>query len=73
MAVVSQRLKTTGMHCRSCSTLIDMTLEELDGVESSESDAAAGTTKVVFDPQAVDVDTIVGAIRSVGYDAEPEA
>lgn len=72
MAVVTQRLKTTGMHCRSCSTLIDMTLADLDGVEKSESDAAAGTTVVVYDPQAVDVESIVGAIRSVGYDAEPE-
>lgn len=73
MPVVTQRLKTTGMHCRSCSMLIDMTVGELDGVQSSESDAAAGTTVVVYDDQTTDVDAILGAIRGAGYDAEPES
>lgn len=73
MALVTQRLATTGMHCRSCSMLIDMTVGELDGVESSESDAAAGTTVVTFDPQQVSLQAIVDAIRGAGYDAEPES
>ena len=73
MASVTQRLKTTGMHCRSCSMLIDMTVGDLQGVDSSESDAASGSTVVSYDPQKVELDTIIGAIRSVGYDAEPES
>ena len=63
-------LKTTGMHCRSCSMLVDMTLDDLDGVESSETDYVSGDTKVSFDAEQVSVDDLVAAIRSAGYDAE---
>ena len=63
-------LKTTGMHCRSCSTLVDMTLDDLDGVEESETDHVSGDTKVRFDPAKVSVDDVIAAIRSAGYDAE---
>ena len=68
--VRSARFNTTGMHCRSCSMLIDMTLGDLDGVESSHTDLASGTTEVAFDPEIVSVEDIAGAIRSVGYEAE---
>jgi len=66
-------LKTTGMHCRSCSMLVDMTLDDLDGVESSETDYVTGDTKVSFDGAKVSVDDLLNAIRSAGYDAEPSA
>lgn len=68
---VDLQLKTTGLHCRSCSMLIDMTLDELDGVEASATDHVAGETHVTYDADVVDVQTIIGAIRAVGYDAEP--
>jgi copper chaperone CopZ len=50
--------------------LVDMTVSELDGVESSESDSAAGSTVVAFDTDKIDAETIAGAIRSVGYEAQ---
>ncbi|MRR11669.1 copper chaperone [bacterium] len=61
-------LTTTGMHCRSCSMLVDMTVGELDGVASCATDHASGKTEVTYDPDVVTVDDIVGAIRSAGYD-----
>lgn len=70
MAETTTHLKTTGLHCASCSMLVDMTLDELDGVSSSKTDHATGDTVVSFDAEKVDLDTILGAIRSVGYDAE---
>jgi copper chaperone len=65
------QLKTTGMHCRSCSMLVDMTLGDLEGVESSVTDLAGGITTVAFDSSALSVDDLVAAVRSVGYEAEP--
>jgi copper chaperone len=70
MAEATAHLKTTGMHCRSCSMLVDMTVGDLEGVTDARTDLATGDTYVTFDSDAIDVDTIIGAIRSAGYDAE---
>ncbi len=64
-------LKTTDMHCRSCSMLVDMIVGELDGVESVSTDHATGQTRVRVDPDVVDIEAIIAAIRAAGYDAEP--
>lgn len=63
-------IATRGMHCRSCETLIELTVGEMDGVESVTARAADGVTRVAFDPDAVSLDDIVRAIRQLGYDAE---
>ena len=65
-----KRLQVSGMHCTSCSMLVDMTLEELDGVESAATDHASGESVVTFDPDVVSVDALLEAVRKVGYDAE---
>lgn len=70
MPIVTKNLNTAGMHCGSCSMLIDMTLSELNGVESSKSDAATGSTVVTFDSETVDLPTLIGAIQAAGYEAE---
>ena len=69
---VVARLKTSGMHCRSCSMLVDMTLGDIAGVEESRTDLASGTTEVRFDPAMVSVEALIAAVRSAGYDAEVE-
>ena len=70
MAEATARLKTTGMHCSSCSMLVDLTVGDLPGVVSSKTDHVSGDTVVSFDSDVVGVDSIIGAIREVGYDAE---
>jgi len=70
MAQITATLMTSGMHCSSCSMLVDMTLGDLDGVVSSKTDHATGNTVVTFDDAAVDLQAIMDAIRSVGYEAE---
>lgn len=67
---VDLHLKTTGMHCRSCSMLVDMLVSEVDGVESVVTDHVTGETKVRIDPDIVDIEAIIAAIRAAGYDAE---
>ncbi|MFA5844277.1 MAG: heavy-metal-associated domain-containing protein [Coriobacteriia bacterium] len=64
----SVKLVTTGMHCPSCSMLIQMSLEDLDGVSEARADFRTGVTEVVYDPDVVTVDRIVTEIRSAGYD-----
>lgn len=73
MSETTAILKVSGMHCRSCSALIDMTVDELDGVSSVRTDHESGETVVTFDPDAVTIDAIIEAIRGVGYEAETAA
>ncbi len=70
MAEVTNRLATSGMHCSSCSMLVDMTLGDLDGVISSKTDHATGETVVSYDDEIVDATKIIDAIRGAGYEAE---
>lgn len=71
MSEVTASLKTTGLHCTSCSMLVDLTVGDLDGVAEVHTDHASGDTVVRFDSDAITVEQIVDAIRGVGYDAEP--
>jgi Cu+-exporting ATPase len=70
MAVVTKRFATSGMHCPSCSMLIQMDVSDLDGVESVKADHAAGLTEVTYDADVVVPDEIVQAIVKAGYGAE---
>lgn len=73
MALTTTNLATTGMHCRSCSMLIDMTVGELEGVTLVQTDHAEGRTVVTYDDEAITVDAIIDAIRGAGYDASVAA
>lgn len=64
------KFKTTGMHCPSCSMLIQMSVSDLDGVESVTSDHVTGETSVTFDADKVSVAAIIAEIQKAGYGAE---
>ena len=64
-------LAVTGMHCASCSILIDETLEELPGVVSSSTDLRRETTTVEYDPTTTNVSAIADEIVNLGYTARP--
>ena len=61
-------LKLTGMHCTTCSVLIDTVLEELPGVKSSKTSYADEKVEVEFDPTQVDEEKMITAINSEGYE-----
>lgn len=71
MSEVIARLKTSGLHCRSCSMLVDTTVGDLEGVSEVHTDHVSGDTEVRFDADAVSLDQIIESIRGAGYDAEP--
>ena len=59
------KLKIEGMHCASCSKLIEM---ELDGkVDSSNIDFKSGKAIIEFDPEKISKDKIKSLIESSGY------
>lgn len=70
MSTVTRRFVTTGMHCPSCSKLIEMDLSDLPGVEAVSVDHRTALAEVTYDENAVGPDAIVAAIVKAGYGAE---
>lgn len=67
--MVKKKLKIEGMHCSSCALLIDMDLEDLEGVKSAETSYAKSETKVEYDEGKVDLRKILHIIKEAGYQA----
>lgn len=59
-----------GMHCASCSMLIDETLEDIPGVSSSTTSRRLGRTTVELDQIRATPAQIAAAISELGYQAQ---
>jgi len=67
---VTRRFLTTGMHCPSCSALIEMDVAAIDGVTSVHSDHRTAITEVMYDAALVSPEHIIDAVAVAGYGAE---
>lgn len=61
-------LKLNGMHCTSCSLLIDTVLEELPGVASAKSNYVEQKVVVEFDEGQVAIPKMLEVIKNEGYE-----
>ncbi len=64
------QIKTGGMHCPSCSMLIELNVGDLPGVADVKADRGTNMTTVQFDPAKVSEVEIADEIRKAGYTAE---
>ena len=71
MAITTKMFETSGMHCPSCSMLIELTLNDVDGVVSATSDYRTAMTEVTFDSERLSAADVVDEIVKAGYGAEP--
>lgn len=71
METTTHTWQVSGMHCSSCSILIDEAVEELDGVTSSTTSLKKNLTTVTLDPAVCDPEEVVQAIQEAGYQATP--
>jgi len=62
-------LTLTGMHCASCSALIEKALGKVTGVKRASVNLAMETASVEFDPAVVSIDDIIKTVKDVGYGA----
>lgn len=60
------------MDCAACTIEVDGSLEDLDGVASSKTSYARQLVEVEFDPEKVNVVTLLKAIKDLGYTAVPQ-
>jgi Cu+-exporting ATPase len=63
-------IPVSGMHCASCSSTVQRTLENAPGVNSANVNLLTNTATVDFDPQVTSPDQLVHVIRETGYGAE---
>ena len=61
-------LKVKGMHCASCSTLIDKLVGGQDGVSSITTNYGAEKLAIEFDEKRISLEKIDGLINKLGYD-----
>lgn len=60
-------LSVDGMVCRSCEHTIKTTLLKLPGVSEVKASHAQKSVDVTFDPSLSSKETIVNAIKELGY------
>ncbi len=63
-----QTLQVPEVHCEHCVSSIEGAVGELSGVNEVKVDLTGKNVKVVFDESAVELQKIVDAIESQGYD-----
>lgn len=62
-------LNISGMHCGSCSSGIQMVLQNTDGVINANVSYDTKKGEVEFDEEKTNIDKILKAIEQLGYKA----
>lgn len=63
----TQTYKVKGMHCASCSSIIEKTFKKTEGVHSAEVNYGTETAKVSFDEQKTSPHELSKKIEKLGY------
>lgn len=70
--MATTNVKISGMHCGSCSMLIQMGLEDLAGVTAVKIDSVHETGTVEHD-ETVSAADVIAAIQAAGFEATVNA
>ena len=65
-------LQITGMHCASCSSLIERSLSKKEGVSTANVNYANNKAQVIFDEDIVSEKELIDTIVKQGYGAFSE-
>ncbi len=63
----AQTYKIRGMHCASCSAIIEKTFQKIDGVESASANYGTESVNVAFDAEKTSPHHLSEAIEPLGY------
>ncbi len=63
----TETYQVKGMHCASCSSVIEKTLKKIDGVQSVEVNYGTEKAKLSFDPAKTSHHDLSGHIELLGY------
>jgi copper chaperone CopZ len=70
MAIDKKEVKVVGMHCPSCAKAVELSMMDLDGVESAVVDLDANKVEVEYDNEKVSDVDLAGAVKEAGFDVE---
>lgn len=63
--------QTSGMHCRSCTMLVDMMVKDIAGVQDVAADHVTGEIIVTFASEREgQTEEIIAAIERAGFEVE---
>src|SRR3989338_7368388 len=62
-----QIYRVKGMHCASCSSIIEKTFKKVEGVQSAEVNYGTEKAKVSFDPSKINPKELAKKIEPLGY------
>ncbi|MEM9088850.1 MAG: heavy metal translocating P-type ATPase [Cyanobacteria bacterium P01_F01_bin.53] len=63
-------LKVTGMACASCANKVEVTLQELSGVDAAQVNFAAEQASIDYDEQRTTLERILTAVTDIGFEAD---
>lgn len=66
-------LRSQELSCPSCVAKIEKALDAVDGVETAKVHFNTGRIEIQYDDARAEVDDLVKAVRSAGYEAKPAA
>ena len=62
-----QTYKVKGMHCASCSSIIEKTFKKTAGVQSAEANYGTESVKICFDASKTNARSLSQKIEPLGY------
>lgn len=68
MASTTQTISVPEVHCGHCVSSIEGALNPMDGVDTANVDLDTRSVTVTYDPDAVELAAVIGAIEEQGYD-----
>ena len=63
----TETYKVKGMHCASCSSIVEKAFKKVPGVHSAEVNYGTEKAKVSFDPEITNTHDLSKQIEPLGY------
>lgn len=64
-----KEIKVVGMHCPSCVKAVELSLQDVDGIEDAKADLDSGITTITMTSDVSDAD-INEAVEEAGFKVE---
>lgn len=61
------KFEVKGMHCASCSAIVEKTIGELEGVKSVAVSLLLNSAEVEFDDDVISAKQIAKAVKAAGF------